>query len=179
MADMLTHALTNLLVGRWTKLDPAPLGWFLSGAFLPDFVSRAPTILLSKLVGPVLPAGDYGLVAFAFSSLHTPWGFGLVAAAICLALPDRFLRPLPRFGAWRLLMLGALLHIALDTLQIQYSMPPILFFPFTLWGLDVGFLGTEDSMLSWPVLVPLAAFVEWRRRQASRAAPSSGPPSTD
>ncbi len=178
MADLVTHALTTLLAGRAAKLESPALGWFLSGAFMPDFVARAPTILIGKLVGPVLPPGDYGLAAFAFSSLHTPFGFGLVAAAVVLALPERYLRPLPRFGAWKLLMYGAALHMALDVLQIQYSMPPMLFFPVSLWGLDIGFLGTEDSILSWPVLVPLAAFVEWRRRQAPRAAPSSGPPST-
>ncbi len=177
MPDLLTHSLVTLLVGRATSLAPLPLGWFLSGAIMPDFVARAPTILLGKLVGPVLSPGDYGLVSFAFSSLHTPIGFALVAAACVLALPERLVAPLSRRSAWSYLMAGALLHIAVDTLQMQYSLPPMLLFPFSLWGLDIGFLGSEDSIYGWPVLIPLAAFVEWRRRQAPRAAPSSGPPS--
>ena len=177
MADLLTHALATLVVGRAARVEGVSLGWLMTGAFLPDFVSRAPTILLGKLVGPVLPAGDYSEIAFAFSSLHTPFGFGLVAAAVVLALPDVLLPPLSRAGAWRLLMGGALLHIALDLLQMQYSMPPILFHPITLWGLDIGFLGTEDSMLAWPVLIPAALFVEWRAAKQRRATPLSGPPS--
>ena len=171
MADLLTHALTTALAGRGARLDSVSMGWLMSGAFLPDFVSRAPTILLGKLVGPVLAPGDYGRTAFAFSSLHTPFGFGLVAAVIVLAVPSRLVAPLAPGRAWRLLMLGALLHIALDTLQIQHSIPPVLFFPLTLWGPDIGFLGTEDSMLAWPFLIPWVAWVEARRRERSRAAP--------
>jgi hypothetical protein len=175
VADLLTHALVTVLAGRG-RMEAVPFAWFLSGAVLPDFVSRAPSILMGRLVGPVLPLGDYGQAAFAFSSLHSPFGFGLVAAALVLALPQVLIHPLSRLRAWRLLMLGALLHIALDTLQIQYSMSPPLLFPISLWGPDIGFLGTEDSMWAWPVLIPLAAALEWRRRRRARATPSSGPP---
>ena len=82
------------------------MGWLLTGAVLPDFVSRAPTILLGRLVGPVLPPGDYGWAAFAFSSLHTPFGFALVAAAVALAMPRVLLTPLSRPRAWALLTGG-------------------------------------------------------------------------
>ncbi len=178
MADLLTHALTTVLVGRAVRLEGVALAWFLSGAFLPDFVSRAPTVLLGRLIGPLIPPGDYSPLVFGLQSLHTPFLFALVAAAAVLALPERLLRPLPRSRAWLLLTLGALLHIALDALQIRFSMPAPIFFPLTLWGPDIGFLGTEDSMLSWPVLIPLVAGLEWRRHaERTKAAPSSGPPS--
>ena len=175
MADLVTHAAVTLLAGRAARLEGSRLGWFLSGAFMPDFVARAPTILMGKLVGPVLPPGDYGQVAFAFSSLHTPFGFALVAAALVLSIPEVLASPPGRRSAWGLLMSGALLHIALDMLQKQYSMPPVLLHPVSLWGPDIGFLGTEDSLHAWPVLLPVVALVEWRRRARRGATPKSPP----
>lgn len=160
MADLITHGLIAWMLpsrgGAWRY-------WVISGAVLPDLLGRAPVELLAVLVGPGAVAGPLGVVALAADVAHLPVGFLLLTAAVAMGLPASLLRGLSRPAVARALLLGAASHLAVDILQRHTEPMYALLWPLSDRRWELGWVGTEDSLLAIPVLAALAGLVRWRR----------------
>lgn len=174
MADLLTHALLPYLLGS-NHLDDDDLFWFVQGGVLPDVVARMPVVVANTAEGlsgldlpRILSVGSYGL-----EFLHEPWGFALLVGALALLLPRSFLGR-SRRRAFLFLWAGAWTHAAADVIQ-RHEIPQYAWcYPFSDQGWELGLIGTETSMLGWPLLVPLAWWSH-KRRTARVRAPAVGP----
>jgi membrane-bound metal-dependent hydrolase YbcI (DUF457 family) len=166
VADLLTHSLVPFIVdSEW--LDDDELAAFVQGGILPDILARSPVSAVGLLaeLGIVSPVVGDDRFILGLEFLHEPIGFALLSLALVLLAPASLLG-LPRRAAWAWLLLGALSHSALDVIQRHPEAPYMWLFPCSSQTWELGLVGTEASMLAWPVLIPVA--VALARRRAAR-----------
>lgn len=161
MADLFTHSCVAVLV-RLGRPTPTWVPTFVAGTCLPD-LSRVPAMGFTRLRWdlPQIPEP----LCYVWAPMHLPVGIALMAYLVALFFPEAVRRR--AFGE---LLLGGLLHLAVDLTQTHFGMGYLLFFPFSEWDFELGWIGSEATVLIAPVLVPLTmALAWWRWRRARKA----------
>ena len=161
MADLVTHVGTALLVkaGLGTRHTRV----FVLGVVLPDLAARVPSMALTqaKQLGAPVPTK----LVYAFEVLHMP--LGLAALCVLLALAWAEAAERPRIFAE--LFGGAMLHQAVDLLQHHFGVGYFLGWPFWRGHFELGWIGSEDTVLFAPVVAGGGALAWWARQRAERA----------
>lgn len=157
MADLFTHASIAVLA-RLTQSRPTWVATFVAGTCLPD-IARVPTMVLTRARWsfPAIPEP----LCYVWAPMHLPVGIGLVSFVVSLLF-----REAERRTAFRHLLGGGLLHLLVDLFQSHFGMGYLLFFPFSEWDFEFGLIGSEDTVLLVPFLVPTTALLaawRWRR----------------
>lgn len=139
MPDVLTHLATGHWLGRLLtarSTDPArarALLWgTLAGSALPDLATRAPNLLLGRLVpglGSIL------------HPLHAPLPYAILALLVARGFVDR-----DRRAVLSGLLAGGLLHLVLDLGQCNLRPGYTLLFPFSAWRSQVCLYRPEASV---------------------------------
>jgi len=158
VADLVSHAAVGVLAKAGTKWRMVPV--FVAGTMAPDVFSRGPAHALGWVHTEIVPLPP--VLTYGWDPLHQPLGMVLLAYGLCLLTPA-----VTRSGVFLNLLGGMLLHLAVDMLQHHYGVGYLLGYPFTTWAFELGWIGSEDSVLAAPFLALLAAWA-WRAR--SRAA---------
>ena len=173
MADLASHLLVNHIAGL-RVLDRVRLGFLVSGAVLPDLASRVPRILLNAMVesGWVESSRTTFRLMMGFDFPHTPVGVVLVACAVALLLPSRLAVPPGRASIALLLSLGSFLHLAVDVMQLHLMPGYRYLYPLSIEAFELGWISTEHSLLSIPVLL-VVAWLLGRRRDDGDASDQS------
>ena len=155
MADLITHTCTAVLWKAGVN-DRAGAATFVLGTCLPDLLGRVPPMALTQLrwSWPWIPEW----AVYAWGPLHMPVGILVNAWVWSFLFPER-----GRARAWRDLLGGGLLHMAVDVLQRHFGVGYLLLFPFSTWDWEAGIIGSEDTVRIVPFLLPLTvAFAWWR-----------------
>jgi hypothetical protein len=154
LADLITHAALAVLVKarRGSTHTPA----FLAGTLLPDLLGRVPGLTVLFLRGRGLPLPD--ALAYLWEPFHLPLGMALVAYLLSRMAPPEL-----RAGVGRNLLGGGALHLAVDLLQRHLGTGYMIFFPFSTVQVELGWLGSEDTVFLAPPLALAAALAAWRR----------------
>ncbi|MDH3743691.1 MAG: hypothetical protein OES47_01160 [Acidobacteriota bacterium] len=159
MPDLLTHTIVAYVAAA--RLRRRDLTLVILGTVLPDALSVVPGLVLDwaadvagfEVADPILNAP---------SVFHAPIPFALFVWLLALFRP-----PTQRWRFLVVLSLGGWLHIGLDFLQFHLSGPsyhPL--YPFSSWAWEAAWIGTEDSLVALPLLVPVGiAIWSWRRRR--------------
>lgn len=163
MADLLTHALVPWLLVV-PKGGPERGFWALQGGVLPDLLGRVPAVLLVGAERYLEPGPRPWLEAslFGLEVLHSPLGLLPALAAVALALPARLLGPLPRHTILGWMGLGAATHLLLDAMQHHLSPSYAFFWPISDRAVELGWIGTEDTLWLGPVLLGVAVVRGWK-----------------
>ncbi len=160
MADLITHLCTALLPTAFVRTRlTIPL---TIGVVLPDAAARVPPMAMAWLrrAGVGIPQS----FSLAFDALHTPAALLALSVLVawCFRPDERKLAFIGLFG-------GSLLHLAVDVLQDHHGMSYHLLFPFSLTRWELGWIGSEDTVLiAGPLAIATAAAWGWRWRQGSR-----------
>lgn len=168
MADLAAHVLVNHIAGV-RLVDRCRLGFLVSGAILPDLASRVPRIVLNGAVeiGWVESSTTTFRAMLGLDFPHTPLGVVLVALLVALLLPGRLVEPPGRRAAASMLGLGGLVHLLVDLLQ-HHLMPGYRYlYPFSIEAFEIGWVSTELSLASIPILL-LTAWLLGRGRSDGR-----------
>ncbi len=166
VADLITHAAVAWLLARPLKLGGArPL--FVTGALLPDLLSRVPGILFTGLA--VMVPGVPEVLRLGWDPLHMP--VGMVLSSLLLA---QFFATGLRRPAFTALLAGQLLHLAADLLQSHLGVGYLLFFPVSHHHFEVGLVGSEDSVWVAPLLGTIA-ILDWWRGRSTEVSRDTGP----
>lgn len=167
MADLITHTCAAVLCKALPGRPHAAI--FVAGTCAPDLFGRVPamglTVLRWKL--PWIPEW----LVYVWGPLHMPVGILLASYALAFLFPEA-----QRRVAFTNLLGGGLLHIAVDLLQSHFGVGYLLLFPFSLWDFELGWIGSEDTVLIVPFLLPLTLAVgwwRWRPRAVAGAARTS------
>jgi hypothetical protein len=140
MPDLVTHyAVAHLIGRRWRR--PA-ISLCLFGALLPDLLTRPFYILWPKTYWLVMP-------------LHTPVGIFIASSLVAL-----FFRLEDRRAVFIALMIGALLHFALDALQRHLVVGYFWLWPFSWWTTERGLFWSEESLVVMPWLAAGVGLLE-------------------
>jgi hypothetical protein len=165
MADLITHTCTALL---WKAASRKPhVAIFVAGTCAPDLFGRVPTMGLTA-IRPTFPWIPEWAI-YAWAPLHMPFGILLASYLLSFLFPEA-----SRRVAFTNLIGGGLLHMAVDLLQFHFGVGYLLLFPFSFWDFELGWIGSETTVLIVPVLLPFTLLVAWwrwgRRTNASPAA---------
>ncbi len=162
MADLITHTCVAYLV----KAIPGRpnVATFVLGTCLPDLLGRVPGMGLTWLRWSIPAIPEWAV--YVWAPLHMPAGILLSSFLLSFLFPEA-----GRRAVFLNLLGGGLLHIAVDLLQRHFGVGYLLFFPFSWWDFELGWIGSEDTVRIVPFLVPLTAGVAlWRRRVRARSA---------
>ena len=155
MADLLTHMASGVAVKAMTRGPYAAA--LIAGTVLPDLGARVPAMGLSALAkkgASIAPEW-----AYAFEVLHMPLGMILMSFVLAgLFHPDQ-----RRAVFWNLLA-GCGLHLLVDLTQSHMGVGYLLGFPLSTWDFELGWMGTEATVL-WSPWFMLTAIVLWRWRR--------------
>ncbi len=170
MADLVTHACVAVL---WTCIPGraarggSHVAPFVLGTCLPDLLSRVPTgiVTVARWRWPAIPEE----AVHVFAPLHMPVGIVLASWLASYAFHER-VRP----AVARALVGGGLLHLAVDVTQRHLGVGYLLLYPFSTRDLELGWIGSEDTVLAVPLLLPLTVWVARRRLHAVRGAAARG-----
>lgn len=154
MADLITHTCTALLWKAGTGGDRVAV--FVAGTCFPDLLSRVPAMSLTWLRWSV-PAIPEWLI-YLWGPIHMPAGIVTTAWLLSFLFPAA-----GRPAVFRNLLGGGLLHLAVDLLQRHFGVGYLLLFPFSQWDFEIGVIGSEDTVLIVPFLVPITAGLGWWR----------------
>lgn len=157
MADLITHGCVAILLkvatgGRRVRT-------FVAGALLPDLLSRAPAMVMSSVNARFEALPD--VLVYMWAPLHLPAGMVPAALLLSLLFPED-----QRRETFVALLGGMMLHLALDLLQSHYMPGYRIFFPLSPLGVELGLIGSEDTVRLAPFLVAITAVVSlrvWRR----------------
>lgn len=171
MADLVTHVcvavLAKVLPGPRLSGPQAHVATFVLGTCLPDLLARVPSMGLTWLRWSV-PAIPEWLI-YVWAPFHMPVGMLLSSFLLAFLFPES-----GRRVVFLNLLGGGVLHLAVDVLQRHFGVGYLLFFPFSWWDFELGWMSSEDTVRIVPVLVPLTfAAVAWRRRR-DRSRPEAG-----
>ena len=156
MPDLLTHAATGYLLGRFYSTDHR-LALLIIGSILPDLLTRVPQIVLQRFLD--LPVGHF------FAAFHTP--AALVVA--CYGLSFLFDETRRRIS-FVLLLTGALFHVVLDLMQKQFYHGKYMpYFPYSFETVQWKLFHIHASLLIAPALL---VFVIWLWRKDKKSANS-------
>ena len=165
MADLITHSCAAILWKVASKGERVPT--FVAGTCLPDFLGRVPAMGLTELRWklPWIPE----FLVYLRPPFHMPTGILVGSMMVALLFPEG-----QRSASFRALLGGGMLHLAVDLFQRHFGVGYLLFFPFSLWDFELGWIGSEDTVRIVPVLLPLTVGLAWWRWGARRAG-SAGP----
>ena len=152
MPDLMTHFTASYLLKRMTtpKFNMVP---FLLGATLPDILAYIPLVLAAGIPSGFLPLWLENLPYF-FLPFHSFLGFFLFCWLVALLFSKD-----ARAGIFINLILGGLLHFAMDVLQVQHGEFAPLCFPFSWRSIQLGWIESEASLQVLPYLVFFAGGV--------------------
>ncbi len=182
MADLITHSCVALLwkvastpgrppsANRWRL--PNGVATFVLGTCLPDLLGRVPAMALTTLRWQVPAIPEW--TVYLWSPFHVPVGILVMSVLAAQAFPTR-----ERRRTAIQLAGGGLLHLAVDVLQTHLGIGYLLLFPFSMWDFELGWIGSEATVLVVPFLLPLTMFAcwaRWWRRRLSGAAGYQAPP---
>jgi hypothetical protein len=155
VADLVTHMATAFLVKAVTRRGHTAT--LVLGAVLPDLVARAPGLVFARLreFGAPIPE----TFVHAPQVAHMPLGMLALGTLIALLFHEQ-----DRLEAWKNLMGGLLLHLALDVCQDHMGVGYMLFYPFSTWDFELRWFGSEATVLWAPWLAPLSVWAWWSRR---------------
>jgi len=134
----------------------------VAGTVLPDLCARVPSMAFAALaksgvsIAPEIP--------YAFEVLHMPVGMLL----LCLLIAC-FFEPEQRRSVFFNLLAGCFLHLALDLTQDHLGVGYLLGFPFTTADFELGWLGSEATVLWAPLFALVAGGLWWLRQRAGSA----------
>jgi len=155
VADLVTHMATGLLVKAATRRGHTAT--LVLGTVLPDLVARAPGLVFAR--------GREAGLAIPETWVHAPqvahMPLGMLALTTLLAL---FFVEEERFEAWRNLLGGCLLHLALDLGQDHMGVGYMLAYPFSTADFELRWLSSEATVWVAPWLGPLSLWLWWKRR---------------
>ncbi|RME22072.1 MAG: hypothetical protein D6798_16680 [Deltaproteobacteria bacterium] len=160
MADLITHGCIALLCKRGQQAlrpdAPLHLASFVAGNLLPDLLARLPAELftLAAARGAFVPP----LLLHGWGPFHIPAGMVLTSLMLALLFPPAAQRAV--FGN---LLSGMLLHLAIDLLQSHAGAGYLLLFPLSTRPFELGWIGSEATVVVAPLLVVVTAFA-WRDR---------------
>lgn len=143
MPDLLTHIAVAYGCQRCAMKSPLT-SWFLVGTVLPDVLTRPFSILFPSLAWFVMP-------------LHTPVGLLLVCALVSHLIPQK-----NRRSVFYNLLGGAALHLLLDLFQKHIGGGYYMFFPFSWWSFEFGFIWPETSLYLLPLWIGAAFLLGFR-----------------
>lgn len=151
MPDLLTHYLTAKIITG--KSETKAISLFFVGTILPDVLGRAPSIIITNLLGKYDCHLDWFLAVF-----HSPLILLLACFSICL-----FFEEVLRKSVFKFLALGITLHLGLDMLQKTFTPHSryLWFFPFTFKSFNIPLFWPDQSIYFIPVLLMIAIFVWW------------------
>ena len=160
MPDLMTHLAASYLVKRTLAPERHMLP-FLLGAALPDIVSYLP--LGVTVTAPPLLArfASWNPDAIPLWAKHFPEFFYPFHGVIPFALLSCLLAFLfPAAGRGRVflnILLGGLLHLLMDLLQVSHNQSGYLLFPLSWRSFSLGWIETESSLYAAPFLCAAAA----------------------
>ncbi len=165
MADLVTHTclayLCKALRPRVAQ-RPAHIATFILGTCVPDLLGRVPSMGLTVLRWGVPAIPEWAI--YVWVPFHMPVGVALSSFILSFLFPEALRRV-----AFLNLLGGGLLHLGVDLLQRHFGIGYLLFFPFSLWDFELGWIGSEDTVRIVPLLVPLTAAVAWWRQKGAPA----------
>jgi len=163
VADLASHSLAGWILGV-RLLDRARLGWLVTGTLLPDLASRAPRVVIDYAAeaGLIQPSSETARLVLGLDFPHTPVGLLLVALALVALLPERLATPPGRATIFKLLVLGGAVHLAMDALQRHLVPGYRWLYPFSMESWELGWVGTETSLLAAPILLLIAVLLTRR-----------------
>ena len=159
MADLFTHACVAV-IARLPQANHRWVATFVAGSCLPD-VARVPSMVLTRLRWDLPQIPEWS--CYVWAPLHLPIGIALESYCVSLFFPEA-----QRRTAFANLALGGALHLAVDLLQTHFGMGYLLFFPFSEWDFEFGWLGSEATVLIVPWLLPLTGLAAWLRWRNTR-----------
>lgn len=169
MADLITHTCVALLWKAGARGRRVAV--FVAGTCAPDLLSRVPSMSLTWLRWGVPEIPEW--LVYLWGPLHMPAGMVASSFLLSFVFPEA-----GRREVFRNLLSGAFLHLAVDLLQHHFGVGYLLFFPCSLWDFEFGLIGSEDTVLLVPFLLPLTLWVSWWRwgRGRGQNGTSSSPP---
>jgi len=162
VADLVTHASVAVLAKAGTRWRMVPV--FVAGTLAPDLFSRMPALSLGWVHTELMELPP--VLTYGWNPLHQPLGMLILAYGLSLVFAEE-----ERVAVFRNLLGGMFLHLGLDLLQHHHGVGYLLGFPFSTWAFELGWIGSEDSVLAAPILALLAA---WAWRQRRRKADQNG-----
>ena len=165
MADLFTHTCVAVLA-RLPQRHARWVATFVAGTCLPD-IARVPAMVLTKARWTLPEIPEWR--CYVWAPLHLPLGIAGGSYLVALLFPE-----VQRRRAFVELLLGGMLHLAVDLTQSHFGMGYLLFFPFSEWDFELGWIGSEATVLIVPWLVPLTAGLAWWRWRSRP--PVSDPP---
>ncbi len=159
MADLFTHASLAVLV-RLGQKHPRGVATFVAGTCLPD-LARVPATVLTRArwSWPEIPEW----LCYVWAPLHLPAGMLGVSFLVALLFPEN-----KRKFAFLNLFAGGLFHLVVDLMQTHLGLGYLLFFPLSDWDFELGWLGSETTVLWVPFLVPFTLTAGWWRWKRGR-----------
>ncbi len=158
MADLVTHMATGFLVKAVTRKGHTAT--LVLGTVLPDLVARAPGLVFARLREGGAPIPE----TFVHGPQVAHMPLGMLALGTLLAL---LFREKDRLEAWKNLVGGLFLHLALDLCQDHMGVGYMLFYPFSTHDFELGWFGSEATVLWAPWLAPLSVALWWWRREGA------------
>jgi hypothetical protein len=155
MPDLMTHLAVSYLVKR--AVSPRKhMVPFLLGSTLPDILSYLP--LMFTVAGPPLLTGIGSPASETLPTWvkHIPdlfYPFHGIFTFLVLSCLAAFLFPARgRSGVFWNILLGGLLHLFMDLLQVNHNEIGYLLFPFSWRSYSLGWIETESSLRALPFL---------------------------
>lgn len=146
MPDLLAHTAVARLVVLPAR-DPVRVLLVLFGSVLPDLASKTIEMFVVSPIYTAIPS-------------HSLPGTFLQAFAISFFFSES-IRP----AAFRDILLGEILHVALDLLKTSATVGYLFLYPFTTRGFEAGLIHSEDSVYLAPLFL-LILLLPWRTRDA-------------
>ena len=143
MADLLSHGAAAVLVKAATLWRMVPV--FVAGTLAPDMLSRAPAIAMGWVHRELIPL--HPMLTYGWDPLHQPVGMLILAYVLSMLFAQE-----QRRSVFLNLVGGMALHMGLDLLQDHQGVGYLLAYPFSDVLFELGWIGSEDSVLVAPVL---------------------------
>ena len=137
----------------------------LYGTLLPDVLARMPPMVLARVDAHLVSLPK--TVIYGWDPLHIPAGMVCVAWLVALLYPRGH-----RWRAFGWLCAGMGLHLGVDLLQDHLGVGYLLLWPLMTGTYELGWVGSEASVVVAPGLALLTAVVLRHRWRGS--APASG-----
>lgn len=158
MPDLITHGCLAYLLKVATGGPHRTT--FLAGTFLPDLLGRVPGLGLIALGGLGVPVPTW--MSALWEPFHLPCGM-LPLALLLTGL----VRAPARRAVFSNLLGGMALHLGVDLLQDHMGNGYLLLFPFSTMSWELGWMGSEDSVVLAPFLLLVTLLVGWRFPRAA------------
>ena len=134
---------------------------------MPDMVSRAPELAvhLCVILGIWQHNIDTSVFVMGLNIGHTPVGLAGCAIVVAAVIPEHWASPPGRWRVAWLLGSGGAIHLLADVLQSHLEPGYYVFYPFSATPWELGWIGSEASLVAMPVLLMVA----WWALRGTRA----------